>query len=153
VQNSRPRLKLARGRFYRGRDKQPTGAPAIFNRFALRHLPRLVFERAVRTSVASIDIRDELWRQFRKREARDVIVRMCAGYEGTLPRLAALYPDIATPLHIVWGERDKHFPVAQADALHRAVAGSTLRIIEGARHWMVWDRAEDVAREITAVKR
>jgi pimeloyl-ACP methyl ester carboxylesterase len=118
-----------------------------FNRFALRHLPRLVFERAVRTSVDELpgDIRAELWSQFRKREARDFIVRMCAGYEGTLPRLAALYPQITAPLRIVWGERDRHFPVAHAHALHEAVAGSTLQVIEDARHWMVWDQAADVA--------
>ena len=117
------------------------------NQLLLRHFPRLVFERAVRTSVDELprEVRDELWIQFRKRSSRDFIIRMCAGYEGTLPRLASLYPQIKVPLHIIWGEHDKHFPVAHALKLHEIVAGSTLQIIERAGHWMIWDRADEVA--------
>src|SRR3954464_8534851 len=121
------------------------------NRLLLRHFPRLVFHRALSTSVARLpaDFRAELWRHFRRRSTRDFIIRMCAGYEGTLPKLATLYEQIRTPVHIIWGERDRHFPLAQGQHLHELILGSTLDVIAGAGHWMVWDRAAEVAECIT----
>lgn len=118
------------------------------NRFLLRHAPRLVFERAVRTSVSDLpdDVRSELWHHFAKRERREFIIRMCAGYEGTLPRLSDMYEQITVPVRIVWGSRDRHFPLAHGERLHALVPGSELCVIEDGGHWMAWDRAEEVAR-------
>src|SRR6266566_9694296 len=64
-----------------------------WNRFALRHLPRAVFYRAIHTFLPSGETLDEalhldMWQSFKKRRVRDFIVRMCAGYQGTLPHLA-----------------------------------------------------------------
>ncbi|HXA20594.1 MAG TPA: alpha/beta hydrolase [Thermoanaerobaculia bacterium] len=120
------------------------------NSLLLRHFPRLVFHRALSTSVSELpaEVRAELWRHFQRRGARDFIVRMCAGYEGTLPKLETLYGQIRTPLQIVWGERDRHFPLAQGQRLHERIPGSTLDVIPGAGHWMVWDRVAEVAEAI-----
>ncbi|HXH41774.1 MAG TPA: alpha/beta hydrolase [Thermoanaerobaculia bacterium] len=120
------------------------------NRLLLRHFPRLVFHRALSTSVAGLPaaLRADLWSRFRPRPARDFIVRMCAGYEGTLAKLETLYDQMRVPVHIVWGEQDHHFPLAQGQRLHERIPGSTLDVIPGGGHWMVWDRAEEVAEVI-----
>ena len=128
------------------------------NRFLLRRLGGAVFSRAVRTSLprgVALDpeLRADLWRCFRRPEVRAFVARMCAGYQGTLPRLAPLYAEVACPALVLWGERDRHFPPAQGRRLHEAVRGSRLRIIPGAEHWMGYSAAEPVAAEIDAFLR
>jgi pimeloyl-ACP methyl ester carboxylesterase len=120
------------------------------NRWLLRRMPRSVFRRAVDTSIDRLppELRAELWQHFQRQAPRDFLIRMCAGYEGTLPRLAASYELITAPTLILWGERDTHFPPIHAYRLHQRIAGSALRILPGARHWMAVDRAEEVAAEI-----
>ena len=125
------------------------------NRFLLRRLGGAVFRRAVRTSLprgVPLDpaLREDLWRCFRRPQVRAFVAKMCAGYQGTLPRLAPLYAEVACPTLILWGERDGHFPPAHARRLHEAVRGSRLRIIPGAEHWMGWYAAEAVAADIEA---
>ena len=123
------------------------------NRFLLRHAPGIVFRRAVTTSLSPgealpRELQSELWRHFVRREGREFIIRMCAGYEGTLPRLMGLYPGIAIQTRLIWGEHDRHFPPAHAHRLRALIPGAELRVIAGGEHWMAWSRAEDVAREI-----
>jgi pimeloyl-ACP methyl ester carboxylesterase len=124
-----------------------------WNRFILRRLAWLVFRRAewsflplgVRLPPA---LRADMWESFRRPEVRRFIIRMCAGYQGTLPRLAALYPQIACPTLLLWGERDRHFPPAHAERLHALIPASRLEILPDAEHWMPWYRAEEVAARI-----
>jgi pimeloyl-ACP methyl ester carboxylesterase len=123
------------------------------NRFLLRRLGGAVFSRAVRTSLpraVALDpaLREDLWRCFRRPEVRAFVAKMCAGYQGTLPKLAPLYAEVACPALVLWGERDRHFPPAHGRRLHETVRGSRLRIIPGAEHWMGWYAAEAVAAEI-----
>jgi pimeloyl-ACP methyl ester carboxylesterase len=124
-----------------------------WNEVLLRSWPRVVFERAVRTSLPAgvripDELRQDLWQGFRRPDVRRFISRMCGGYQGSLPRLPELYPRIRCPTLVLWGERDRHFPPAQARGLHRAIAGSRLAVLEGAEHWMAWHRAEEVAARI-----
>jgi pimeloyl-ACP methyl ester carboxylesterase len=70
---------------------------------------------------------------------------MCAGYQGTLPRLKQLYPAIRTPALFLWAERDKHFPVAHAKKLALMVPGAKFEEIARARHWMALNLAEEVS--------
>jgi pimeloyl-ACP methyl ester carboxylesterase len=123
------------------------------NRWLLLRMPRLVFARAVVTSLPRgeslpRELRDELWSRFRQRSSREFIVRMCAGYEGTLPRLAALYPNITTPTLVLWGERDRHFPLRHGERLQQMLPNATMQVLPDAEHWMVWSRAADVARAL-----
>jgi pimeloyl-ACP methyl ester carboxylesterase len=123
------------------------------NRFLLRRLGGAVFRRAVRTSLprgAALDpaLREELWRCFRRPEVRAYVAKMCAGYQGTLPKLAPLYAEVACPTLVLWGERDRHFPPAHGRRLHETIRGSRLRILPGAEHWMAYSAAEAVAAEI-----
>ena len=73
---------------------------------------------------------------------------MCAGYQGTLPRLKQLYPSIQAPSLFLWGGHDKHFPVAHAKTLAAMVPGAKLEEISEAGHWMVLHLAGEVSSRI-----
>jgi pimeloyl-ACP methyl ester carboxylesterase len=124
-----------------------------WNRILLERMPRAVFFRAIRTFLPrgyklSADLRRDLWESFERPDVRKYVVRMCAGYQGTLPRLKQLYPTIRTPALFLWAERDKHFPVAHARKLAEMVPGAKLEEIPGAEHWMALNRAEEVSAHI-----
>ncbi|HEV3121477.1 MAG TPA: alpha/beta hydrolase [Isosphaeraceae bacterium] len=126
-----------------------------WNRLILRRLPWLVFQRAMRTFLPPgvrlpDDLRADFWNAFRQTEVRRFIAKMCAGYQGTLPRLPELYERIQCPTLILWAGRDRHFPPAHAERLHALVPHSTLAIIPEAEHWMAWYMADRIA---TAIKR
>ena len=125
-----------------------------WNRIILRRLPGLVFRRAERTFLPAgshlpADLRADLWESFRKPSVREFIVRLCAGYQGTLSRLPELYRRIECPTLVLWGERDRHFPLVQAERLHAALPSTTLEVVAGAEHWMVWHAADRIAALIT----
>jgi pimeloyl-ACP methyl ester carboxylesterase len=124
-----------------------------WNRVMLRHFPRAVFHRALRTFLAPgerIDPaeRADMWQSFRRRDVREFIIRMCAGYQGTLPHLSTLYASIAARTLLLWAEHDKHFPLEHAHRLQAAMPNARLEIIPGTEHWMVWSQPEKVARHI-----
>jgi pimeloyl-ACP methyl ester carboxylesterase len=124
-----------------------------WNRLILRRLPWLVFKRAERTFLPpgvklSSELRADLWDSFRQPKVRSFIARLCAGYQGTLARLAEQYSSIVCPTLVLWGERDQHFPPAHAKRLHAAITGSSLQVISGAEHWMAWYLADTVAESI-----
>jgi len=125
------------------------------NRLMLRHVPRAVFSRAIRTSLdqpgdLSPDLRADFSTHFREPTVREFIVRMCAGYQGTLPRLPEDYRQITVPVTALWGESDHHFPPSQGQRLVEIVPGASLQLIRGGDHWMVLSRAEQVAEAIAA---
>lgn len=126
-----------------------------WNRFILRHLPWAVFWRAERTFLPPgvtlpQALRADLWETFHRLEVRTFIIRMCAGYQGMLPRLPELYGRIKCPTLILWGEADAHFPPIHAEQLHTLVVGSKLQIVSGGKHWMAWHMAGTVAEQIRA---
>lgn len=124
-----------------------------WNRWLLRHAPRVIFQRALRTFLSrgehlDAEIRADFWRCFRQRSVREFVIRMCAGYQGTLPLLARLYSDINAPTLVLWAENDKHFPVAHATRLCTAIRESRLEIVPSAEHWMMLSQADEVADRI-----
>jgi len=124
-----------------------------WNRVLLERMPRAVFFRAIRTFLPrgyklNAELRRDLWESFQRPEVRKFVVRMCAGYQGTLPRLKELYPSIRTPALFLWAERDKHFPVAHAKKLAEMVPGAKFEEISHAGHWMALDLAEEVSTHI-----
>ena len=126
-----------------------------WNRLLLNRLPGLVFRRAERTFLPRgvrlpTELRADLWGAFRRPEVRAFIAKMCAGYQGTLPRLPELYPTIAVPTLILWAGRDRHFPISHGERLHEAIPGSRLEVLPDAEHWMPWYRAEEVASRLGA---
>jgi pimeloyl-ACP methyl ester carboxylesterase len=121
-----------------------------WNRVLLERLPRAVFFRALRTFLPrgykiSPELRGDLWESFQLPGVRNFVVRMCAGYQGTLPRLKQLYPSIQTPALFLWAECDKHFPVAHAKKLAEMVPGAKIEEIPGAGHWMALNHAHEVS--------
>ena len=129
-----------------------------WNRFLLRKLPRLVFWRAKKTFLPrGVRLPEELvqdfWGGFRQPAVRDFIAKMCAGYQGTLPRLPELYAHIRCPTLVLWSGQDKHFPPRHAERLHSAIPNSHLEIIPEAEHWMPWYLADLVASRIRAFLR
>jgi pimeloyl-ACP methyl ester carboxylesterase len=125
------------------------------NRLALRSLPSTVFNRAVRTSLPrgeSLDsaIRSDMWESFRKPHVRDFIVRMCAGYQGTLPLLADRASSIQARMLLLWAGQDKHFPVEHAKRFQLAVPSSKLQIVPNAEHWMPLSTPDAVAGHMLA---
>jgi pimeloyl-ACP methyl ester carboxylesterase len=126
------------------------------NKLLLRHLPQLVYGRALHTFLPfgwpglSAELRREQWRTFRRPAVREFVVRMCAGYEAQLPRLPERYRRVQCPTLILWGERDKHFPPSQARFLATQIPHAEVAILPGATHWMVLAQAAAVAARIRA---
>ena len=94
-----------------------------WNRMILKRFPAAAFRRAETTFLPKgeelpSELREDFWGSFKRDEVRDFIVRMCAGYQGTLQRLPELYRQITQPTLVLWGGRDKHFPAAHARKLH-----------------------------------
>jgi pimeloyl-ACP methyl ester carboxylesterase len=124
-----------------------------WNRVLLERLPRAVFLRAIRTSLPRSyrlprELHDDLWECFRQREVRRFVVRLCAGYQGTLPKLKQSYPAIKAPSLFLWAGRDKHFPVSHGRKLGALVAKSQVEEIPEAEHWMALYLAEQVSARI-----
>jgi pimeloyl-ACP methyl ester carboxylesterase len=124
-----------------------------WNRILLERMPRAVFFRALRTFLPpsyklSPALRSDLWESFQRPEVRRFVVRMCAGYQGTLPRLKQLYPSIKTPALFLWAEHDKHFPAAHGRRLAEIVPGAKFEEISKAGHWMALNHAEEVSPRI-----
>ena len=109
-----------------------------FNQFALRHLPSVVFRRAV--GKIADDVREDFWTYFRRRDVREFIIRMCAGYQGTLPKLQDEYPRITAPILCLWGAKDRHFPPVHA--IVKPV------ILEGGGHWLPLQMPAEFARHV-----
>jgi pimeloyl-ACP methyl ester carboxylesterase len=125
------------------------------NRFLINRLPGPVFRRALRTFLPAgerlaPEVRADFWDSFRRPEVRRFVAKMCAGYQGTLGRLPALYAKVACPTLVLWAERDKHFPLAHARRLHSAIPGSRLEVVPEAEHWMVLSRPVEIADRMRA---
>ena len=54
-----------------------------------------------------------------------------------------LYLAQEIPTLIVWGDRDRIIPVSHAYAAHDLIKGSTLRVIEGADHFVPFERPDE----------
>jgi pimeloyl-ACP methyl ester carboxylesterase len=125
-----------------------------WNRVLLERLPQAVFFRAIRTFLPRSytlppALRDDFWESFQQRDVRRFVVRLCAGYQGTLPKLKILYPAIKTPSLFLWAERDKHFPVSHGRQLGALVPNARVEEIPNAEHWMALYLAEQVSARIS----
>ena len=124
-----------------------------WNRLALLRLPGVVFNHALRTflppgETLDEDLRSDMWTSFKRRDVRSFIVRMCAGYQGTLREIAKKYGSIHSPTLVLWAEHDKHFPVEHGRRLQTALPNARLEIIPKAEHWMLLSLAPIVAKRI-----
>jgi 3-oxoadipate enol-lactonase len=65
--------------------------------------------------------------------------------------LTAALPHLAMPARIAVGEEDYATPVAMSRTLHRGIVGSTLTVIEKARHLTPLEYPERIAAELRAL--
>jgi 3-oxoadipate enol-lactonase len=63
------------------------------------------------------------------------------------PALAGM----SMPTTILVGEEDYATPVAMAEAMHRAIAGSTLTILKGGRHLTPLEAPDTIAEQLSAL--
>lgn len=122
------------------------------NRLGLTYAPRVVFRRCLHTflpdgTALDPELRADFWEHFGRREVRDRLVAMCVDYEAELGPLRARYRALECPVLACWGTDDHHFPPSQGQRLVDIVGG-TLSLVEGGHHWMVWNRADAVARRV-----
>lgn len=123
------------------------------NQKIIRNLPRAVFFRCEKTFLGAgeklePDVREDMWRTFARKDVRDFLARMCAGYEASLPKLGDAYGTIQAPVLALWPELDPHFPVAHAEWLTRTARNAQLHVLRGARHWMPYMEPQRVAEAI-----
>jgi 3-oxoadipate enol-lactonase len=67
--------------------------------------------------------------------------------------LRAGMPAIKVPTAIVVGEEDYATPLAMAEAMHKAIAGSTLTVLAGARHLTPLERPDEIAAALEGLAR
>jgi 3-oxoadipate enol-lactonase len=62
--------------------------------------------------------------------------------------MTAALPRLSMPVRIAVGDEDYATPVAMSQALHRAIAGSTMTVIENARHLTPLECPQHIAAEL-----
>src|SRR4029077_137892 len=65
--------------------------------------------------------------------------------------LTAALPQLKMPVRIAVGDEDYATPVAMSQTLHRAIAGSTMTVIENARHLTPLECPQVIAAELLAL--
>lgn len=124
-----------------------------WNQIVLKRLPRVVLRRAEWSFLPQgvhlpAALRADLWEHFQRDAVRQFVIRMCAGYQATLPRLPDLYRRITAPTLALWAEHDKHFPPIHAQRLQGDIAQAQLSIVPDAEHWMAWYRAKEISQRL-----
>ncbi len=125
------------------------------NEWILRTFPQVVLFRAEHTFLPrGTRLPDELRADFRdhfgRPAVRQFVSRLCGGYQGSLPRLPALFGRIRCPTLVLWAAHDAHFPLVHAERLHAHIPGSKLVVLEDAHHWMYAHAPDAVAAALTA---
>lgn len=85
--------------------------------------------------------------------ARAMMMQMTPAGIAAVQRGMAERPDstatlatIRVPTLIIGGDEDQATPVAEAELMHSAIAGSSLRVIPRAGHYAVFEKQDDAAR-------
>jgi pimeloyl-ACP methyl ester carboxylesterase/uncharacterized protein (DUF362 family) len=110
--------------------------------------PSLVYARCKRSMLdgalpRAIDV--DFATAFTRPHVRERLGRMCADYERTLPRLPQTYWKVRCPVQLLWAERDHHFGAEHAERLAAIVPTARVAVIAKARHWMMIERAAELA--------
>lgn len=123
-----------------------------------RHLPASWIAQIVRAELlrgfvdpdkGAHDV-DLYLRPFSDSNGRDALLAHLTALDVTeTMAVGARLKDVVSPTAIVWGERDPFLPVALAHRLHGVIAGSTLEIVPGARHFLPEESAHAVAAAIS----
>jgi pimeloyl-ACP methyl ester carboxylesterase len=102
--------------------------------------PRIIVDTAVDTIAGGVP--DDIRADYQDCYAGDRFVesmRYVRRYPEELPELAALLPEIGTPVTIVNGRHDRVVPVANAEFLDARLPHSRVAIIDGGH--FIWEEA------------
>jgi 3-oxoadipate enol-lactonase len=131
--------------------------------------PKQWAERASRAATAGmgalVEFQTTRWFGDAFRKQRPDVVKHCvdvflrnevAAYVETCNMLGAAdlraaLPAMTMPTAIVVGEEDYATPVAMAEAMHQAIAGSTLTVLKGGRHLTPLEMPDAIAQELRAL--
>ena len=87
------------------------------------------------------------------RRRRDAAIRILATFDVRhVQALAGLHRRIEVPVHLVWGEHDKFFPVRWASEMVGTFADARLTVVERAGLFAHEERPADVAAVLRAVR-
>jgi pimeloyl-ACP methyl ester carboxylesterase len=120
----------------------------------LRHLPpawllslvRTALERGYGDAVRASHALDKFGRPFTTDEGRDALrTHIIALDRGETRALARRLSELAIPVSVVWGSDDPLLPVSMGRRLAAAIAGASLEIIDGARHFLPEEAPRQVA--------
>ncbi|MGY1916594.1 alpha/beta fold hydrolase [Blastococcus sp. SYSU DS0973] len=140
----------------------PWGSPFFAlvreNAEVFSRLPRAVHEGALRAYMETASYRglseerlSELIAPWLTSDGQPAFYRQIAqADERFTDELRPLLGHVGAPVHIVWGTEDGWIPVDRAAALHRAIPGATLRLVEDAGHLLHLDQPVALADELRA---
>jgi pimeloyl-ACP methyl ester carboxylesterase/uncharacterized protein (DUF362 family) len=117
-------------------------------RQAFARAPKLVYARCKQSMLEgelprAID--DDFATAFAYAHVRERLGWMCVDYERTLAGLPETYWKLRCPVQLLWAEHDHHFGVEQAERFCAIVPTARLQILPGAKHWMMFERAAELA--------
>lgn len=117
-------------------------------RRAFMRAPKLVYARCKQSMLAhdlprAID--DDFATAFARPHVRERLGWMCVDYERTLGGLPETYWKLRCPVQLLWAEHDGHFGIDHAERFCALVPTARLRVIPGAKHWMMFERAPELA--------
>jgi haloalkane dehalogenase len=85
----------------------------------------------------------------RSSDSRNAAIRLLKSFDYRLVReLAEIHTRIDVPVHLVWGEKDKFFPVAWARTMVGSFPNATLSVIPGAGLFSHEERPREVAEAL-----
>lgn len=115
----------------------------------VRAVARRTLERGYDDAARAAHAIDLFLRPFNDDEGRDALVAHIAALNNReTKKLGRQLRKIAVPTAILWGERDTITPLSVAKRLHDAIAGSTLEVFPGRRHYTPEEAPRQIADAI-----
>jgi pimeloyl-ACP methyl ester carboxylesterase len=117
-----------------------------YRRFAVK----LYFQNDVftRPDMVKDDMVDEVYRCLDLPGGREALYAAMSNTVGKDAEVPGILDRIKVPVKLVWGDRDRIFPLERAQALQRVLPGSVLSVVEGCGHTPVEEHPDRVAQEI-----
>jgi pimeloyl-ACP methyl ester carboxylesterase len=119
--------------------------------------PSVVYDRCIHSFLPPGEVLPDaldadLRGAFSRLGVRRHLAAMCRDYDRALPDLPSRMFGVRCPVSLIWAERDGHFPPVHAERLAALLPNATVAVVPGARHWMAWSRAGEVAALIRGAR-
>ena len=119
-----------------------------YRRFAVK----MYFQGDVftRPDMVKEDMVDEVYRCLNLPGGREALYATMQNTLGKDAEMPGVLDQIKVPVKLIWGDRDKIFPLERAQALQRVLPGAILSVVAGCGHTPVEEHPDRVADEIDA---